>query len=334
MHNTYRRRIQLAGRRSFAITLPKGWVIDNNLASGDHVVLQIKDDGSLIIEPEKRVDRKIVSPPLIIKESHRLVRDLIWGYLLGYDHIIVTSEKGFSSKSIAEAKRTIRGLVGAEIIDEDPNKIEIQILLDPEAVEPTKVLSRQNALVTSMINDAIQTFISWDLDRAERTENRDEEVDRHYFTLVRVVRTAIRDLSISRRLNLSPLRLMDIRLVAKLLEEIGDKAASLASIVKTNREYIPNPQIINKIQKIGVYLSENQTEAFKAFLNCNPELASNVLNKKNEVSKLIASIPLISEGSRDYLAVTLKMCFYLEEISNAQVDIADIAAPLSKGNTL
>jgi phosphate uptake regulator len=125
---------------------------------------------------------------------------------------------------------------------------------------------------------------------------------------------------------------MDIRLVAKLLEEIGDKAASLASMVRTNQEYRPSSQLLDKIQIIGKYLSENQSDAFNAFLNCDPELASNVLNKKNEVSKLVASILSLADSSGEKLFTILRTCFYLEEISNDQVDIADIAAPLFKGN--
>jgi phosphate uptake regulator len=331
MPSMYRRKIQVVGGRSFAITLPKGWIMNNKLTPKDHLLLELKEDGSLVIVPEKTAEQPTASS-LHIKESHRVIRDLIWGYLLGYDHIVLTSDKGFSSKLLAETKKTIRGLAGAEIIDEAPNKIEIQILLDPLAVEPTKVLSRQNALVASMINDAVRAFINWDIDRAESAENRDEEVDRHYFTLVRVVRAAIRDLTLSRKLNITPLRLMDIRLVAKLLEEIGDKAASLASMVRTNQEYRPSSQLLDKIQIIGKYLSENQSDAFNAFLNCDPELASNVLNKKNEVSKLVASILSLADSSGEKLFTILRTCFYLEEISNDQVDIADIAAPLFKGN--
>ncbi|MEM3589190.1 MAG: phosphate uptake regulator PhoU [Nitrososphaerota archaeon] len=332
MNNTYRRKLQIAGGRSFAVTLPKGWIADNKLSPGDHLLLQIKEDGSLVIAPEKTAVQP-TSSSLLIKESRRLVRDLIWGYLLGYDHIIVTSDKGFPAKLLSEAKKTIRGLAGAEIIEEAPNKIEVQILLDPEAVEPTKVLHRQNALVTSMINDAVQAFVNWDLDRAESTENRDEEVDRHYFTLVRVVRAAIRDLSLARKLNITPLRLMDIRLVAKLLEEIGDKAASLASIVKTSHDYRPSSQILIKIKDIGEHLSKNQSEAFDAFLKCDPELAINVINKKGEIDKLIGTILSLANNLGENLPIILRACFYLEDISNDQIDIADIAAPLFKGNT-
>lgn len=331
MPNTYRRKIQVVGGRSLAITLPKGWIMNNKLSPKDHLILEIKEDGSLVIVPEKAAEQPATSS-LQIRESHRLVRDLIWGYLLGYDHIILISDKGFSSKLLAEAKKTIRGLAGAEIIEEAPNKIEIQIMLDPVAVEPTKVLSRQNALVASMINDAVQAFINWDIDRAESAENRDEEVDRHYFTLVRVVRAAVRDLSLSRRLNITPLRLMDIRLVAKLLEEIGDKAAFLAAMVKTNQEYRPSSQLLDKIRIIGQYLSENQSDAFNAFLNCDPELASNVLKKKYEVSKLIASILSSTQSLSENWSTIMRTCFYLEEISNDQVDIADIAAPLFNRN--
>jgi phosphate uptake regulator len=45
----------------------------------------------------------------------------------------------------------------------------------------------------------------------------DEEIDRHYFTLVRAIR------AYARSGRLPTVRLLDLRLVAKFVEDIGDR---------------------------------------------------------------------------------------------------------------
>jgi hypothetical protein len=46
-------------------------------------------------------------------------------------------------ETVEELKRVVRGLAGAEIVDETPTKIEVQVVLDKELVAPEKMLRRQ-----------------------------------------------------------------------------------------------------------------------------------------------------------------------------------------------
>lgn len=323
-----RRTLQLLGGGSYSITLPKSWVKSNGLEEGDQLLIEVEDDGSLLIAPESKARAR---PPasLRILNNPLVVRDVLGGYLFGYDHIVIESKTPLSPEVVSEIRKRIRGLTGAEIIDEGPNRLEVQILLDTEAVEPTKVLTRQNALVKSMINDAVSAFVEGDRDRAQRAVYRDEEVDRHYFTLVRVVRAAIQYPELSRRLDVTPLRLLDIRLVAKFLEDIGDKAVNIASLIFHPQDTARHSQLMEFIKQIGNNLVETQNYAFEAFLNSDPTLASRVISNRDVVERLIGEAVSTAKHLGQDSINALYACLNLDRISEDQVDIADISAPIS-----
>lgn len=60
------------------------------------------------------------------------MRDIVGSYLMGFSIIRLKSSKPFKSETVNEIRECIRRLAGAEIIEELPNSIEIQILLDPK----------------------------------------------------------------------------------------------------------------------------------------------------------------------------------------------------------
>jgi phosphate uptake regulator len=224
----------------------------------------------------------------------------------------------------------VRRLAGAEIIEELPNSMEIQILLDPEAVTPDKVLRRMGSLVNSMVSDSFTSVMNGDLNLAEKSLQRDEEVDRHYFTLVRIVRFAIRDPEIAKKIGLSQLRLMDFRLVAKFLEDSGDHAASISmEVLKNKGPQIPE-NMMNTFIQLNDILTKNGTESIEAFISEDVSLALKVLERRGEYSKLyeaiISSLNYAPDDLRNYMT---KIILNIERINENNVDIAELTAPIT-----
>ncbi len=326
----YKRVLQLTGGGSYAITLPKSWIRRLGIIEGSTLSVDVLEDGSLLITPEGRQLTRNTSEIIIIEDSPTIVRDIVGSYLMGFNIIKLKSSKPFTSETVNEIRKCVRRLAGAEIIEELPNSIEIQILLDPEAVTPDKVLRRMGSLVNSMVSDSLVSVMSGDLNLAEKSLQRDEEVDRHYFTLVRIVRFAIRDPEIARKMGISQLRLMDFRLVAKFLEDSGDHAASISIDVLKNKGPQISENLLSIFKQLNEVLTKVGVESVEAFLSEEVSLALKVLERRNEYNKLyetiFSSLNYTPESIRDYITKTI---LNIERIYENSIDIAELAAPIS-----
>ena len=83
------RKLQLTGGSTFILSMPKNWVIKNELGKGSSVMLREEDDGSLTIMPPK-MERKERQDEAFINISsidniNAVIRTTISAYLTGYN---------------------------------------------------------------------------------------------------------------------------------------------------------------------------------------------------------------------------------------------------------
>lgn len=86
-------------------------------------------------------------------------------------------------------------------------------------------LPRMQELIQAMVRDALDAFVSGDVDKAQQVIERDREVDAYYAQAFRELLTYM----IEDGRNIS--RAMSLQAVAKHLERIGDHATNLAEAV-------------------------------------------------------------------------------------------------------
>ncbi len=81
--NMETRKVQVTGKSTYILTLPKKWVIESLLRAGSSVSLSYQEDGSLVISPPAL--RKPTSlKKLIMKENmDELKRNVIGAYIMG-----------------------------------------------------------------------------------------------------------------------------------------------------------------------------------------------------------------------------------------------------------
>ncbi len=321
MRTVYRRTLTSVGRRSFAVVLPKEWAKSNSLEPGDQVLIEVQSDGSLVLRPSTTGQRAAPQSTKVIKVGSTLRREITAAYLAGYDRIVLRSEEPFSSSDREVVRRTVRGLTGAEVVSESNNEIEIQVLLDTSAVEPEKVASRQNALVANNIEIVAEAIAGWSADRARVAIMMDEEIDRHYFTLVRAIR------AYARSGRLPTVRLLDLRLAAKFIEDIGDRLVRVAELIVSNPQPLPDPNVLRVISERARLLSSTQNRAFAAFMGYDVQMAEVVIAEVSEIIGSLTELEVAGGIQRDQrLLATVNE---LRRIAEDQIDIADITAPAS-----
>ncbi|MCH8860639.1 MAG: phosphate uptake regulator PhoU, partial [Thaumarchaeota archaeon] len=186
------RRLQRIGS-SILVSLPKEWVDANNLNKGNQVEIET-GQGSISISAYKETrptKELVISYPLPKEEN--IVADITGAYLLGYDIIQINSKSFIPGEDREKIRNSMRRLVGMEIIEEDASHINMQFLLDATTLNPEKILKRMSSLSLGMYTDASNGLISDDKSNLQTLSNRDVEVNRQYFLLVRLIRSALVD---------------------------------------------------------------------------------------------------------------------------------------------
>jgi len=321
------RRVQRTGGGSFSVTLPKSWAQRLGVREGSMISLIVNEDGSLRLVPEG-VQAKPAAAEIVVRDSSTVTRDIIGGYLLGFDTIVAESSSPFTSEALRSLRQTVRRLVGAEIVEEFPQKVVVKVLLDPRAVAPEIVLRREAALVHRMIIDSVNALVESNVPLAKAVSERDEEVDRQYFTLVRMIRSAIRSPDIGREGTLSRLRLLDLRLAARLLEDSGDEASSLGQDVARSSGLAPGLSVVKTLRRLGETVAELTREATAAFLAEDHALTVTVISRYEEFTpQMPAAEREAAQADPQVRGLLSKALARLEHIAANAYDIAELVSP-------
>ncbi|MCS7133412.1 MAG: AbrB/MazE/SpoVT family DNA-binding domain-containing protein [Candidatus Caldarchaeum sp.] len=323
-----RRAIQLTGGSSYVVTLPKEWVERMGLSKGSTVLLKPTEDGGIVVYPEKVVEKQLSEVEIPLTPD---VNQLIVGaYLYGYSLIKIVSKTPISDTQFAEIRKSVRGLAGAEIVDETSEKIEIQVVIDREVVAPEKLLRRQHNLVLGMTENAVEAVVKRNASLARIVVQRDEEVDRLYFTLVRILRSAVLDPALAKKMDVSPLTLLDFRVAAKFIEDAGDQAAEIGKETLRNIK-APGEDFLTEFKNLANLVVSMGSGPLEA-------LFSKDLNKINQVTNVRKEFLRRSEhflkkiSGRENSASLYKLYFHLARICEDFADIAELSIPFKTGN--
>jgi len=318
------RRLQRTSDGTFFVTLPKAWVTKNKLERGAILSFSERKDGKILAEPYGEQERKIST--VTLTPSPLLQREIEEKYLLGYDVFEVVSEQTIQLDMRETVRRIVRSLVGLEIVEEDAKKIVIQCLIEPSLLFPDRILRRLHLITLAMQKDAVSAFVHGDAKLAHTVVERDEDVDRLYFLLVRVVRAALTDPAIAEKLAATPIDCLDYRILASFVENFADYATDIAESTWPRLKGKDTDGTIRSIDKAGGVLNRMHKDAVEAVFTRNLALAQEVANLYSEAN---ASIRTAERGlvnakhdTIDRLATTVSA---LKAMSGINVDIADLA---------
>jgi phosphate uptake regulator len=311
------RKLQKTGGTTFFVTLPKYWIRQRGLGTGDLIQLLVQPGGHLLLTPlEAGRDRHPAiahqdesqvpkidqlegrSVQLDVTTSPDLARDILDHYMQGADviRIIAPPTSRLTPVHRLVVKTLTQKLVGVETIDEDQWSITLQCLINPNMLPLSTVLKRIYKIASAMHLEATQSLVTLDPDLARAVMNRDEEVDRLYFLAVRQLRTLLADPITANRVQITPLQALDHRLLAKYIELLADHATEIASIaVQIHALYAPtvkkrgrgsNPQlpsaIIRTLTDLSHQAESRLAEALAAYWTHDTTMAATLLQIVDE----------------------------------------------------
>jgi len=318
------------------ISLPSDWVRTNRLNKGNTVFIETNEDNSISLFPSEVSDCQIKDVTILYGESSvdSLINQIYGAYLLGYSDIRIKGKRQILFEHREHIKLTMRKLVGLEIVDEDNSNIAIQFLLDANNLDAEKILRRMNSIVGGMYRDALDGLRLKSEDIKNLIFSRDDEVDRQYFLLVRLIRSAMVDQKLARKLNLSNIDILDYRIAANHLESAGDYIGEFASTVPS----ISRTKIVDEISEAGSYIEKMQEKSVAAFTKKNRSESIGMIKMYNEfrlimdsIKELLAKIELTNSEST--IAV-LNSIHSMDKIAKCWVDVADLVKPVYLTSTL
>lgn len=292
------RKIQKVGGMTYTISLPKKWVKEQGLKRGDEIGIR-EEAGGLVLLAGKPAAREFI----IDVDEGLAYRRMLTGYLSGYNQLVVKSKGRISRAQKKEIKTTLQRLVGMEIVEERANEIVLKDLLDPNELDVKKAIIQEYKIAASIHKDSVSALKEGDRELAKEVLERDTEVDRLYFLTIRQLKRALVDSSH----GLTAAECMDLRLLAKNIEELGDAGCNIARRVEDLGKV--------NVTKLSDEFFAFHEKAFAAFFSRDVKAAERLRLKRVQLRK---------KKERTYGKFPAAILDELDNIAECGVNIADL----------
>jgi phosphate uptake regulator len=286
------RKIQLTGKSTYIVSLPKKWATSLNLKSGSQLVVSRQGDASLLLTPKELFKSQRLTEATIMTswkdDPNTIARKIIALYLIGYNFIkIFTKDERTTSLQRNFIKDLVRKkLVGTEIISDFPNEMKLQILLSYPELSVENALRRMCFIASSMHEDAMQALKDSNKKLAEDVIALDDEVDRFSLYVIRQLKAAVQNERVLKDIGLSnPRDCLGYRIISKSVERIADHAVKIAENVISLNGKIED-YTFQKISEMSSFARFAFDDSIKSLYKKDYLLADNVVAK----TKTIASI--------------------------------------------
>jgi phosphate uptake regulator len=325
----YARRLQKIGS-SMLVSLPTEWVKNNNLKKGNMVIIEVNRNNSISLYPSDidTEDVKEVNIPHPQLSMDSLTNQIYGAYLLGYDIIRIKGKSQISFDDRELIKLAMRKLVGLEIVDENGSNIISQFLLDANTLDAEKILRRMSSIVAGMYKDTLIGIQKKENGSEKSIVSRDDEVDRQYFLLVRLIRSAMMDQKLASKLNLSNIDILDYRIAANHLESAGDYITDFAAALPI----ISHDKLMEDIIQAASLIEKMQEKSIAGFINKNRDESNEVIKIYSKFNGLLNLTKELSAQTdidkQDAPIALLNSIFSMDKIARCWVDIADLVKPV------
>ncbi|CAI9831070.1 MAG: phosphate uptake regulator PhoU [Nitrosopumilus sp.] len=310
------RRLQRIGSSSL-VSLPKEWVDSNGLGRGSQVELETGPHGVSIsaggAPPAKELD---VRYPLPAEEN--IVAYVTGAYLLGYDVIRVSSKAAVPPGDREKIRDSTRWLVGMEIMEEAASKISMQFLLDPTALDPSRILRRMGSIALGMYEDVVRG-LGQDRSGLATVAARDVEVNRQYFLLVRLIRSALVDRRLAGSFHLNT-DVLDYRIAAHQLENAADHIVELARYMGGSGLA---PADAARLRRAASGFGAAASKSVEAFAAGDRRLAIEAISMHGRFAAGLAAL----RGRGQMPVGLLDMVHMFERATRPWADMADLVRP-------
>lgn len=292
-----RRKVQVTGGSTFTVSIPKEWAREHGVEAGEEVDFH-PDNGSLLLTPVEGEESSRGSLDISGLEGEALMRAVMTMYVSGFDVIELTADR-ITSAQRRVIRNATQGLVGLEVLEETGSEVIIQDLLDSSELSIHNAVRRMRLISLSMLEDAVEALRTHDLDMAADVIERDDDVDRLWYVVSRIFRSALRSPRVANEIGVSREDCFDYHSSARQLERIADHAAKISRVTREMDETVPEP-VMGSLETLHRDSASIVDTAMDALFAEDPQEATELANAgRTDVTDIDGQARSVDEDLRD-----------------------------------
>jgi len=211
------RKLVKTGADTYTVSIPKNWIISNNLKKGDILYLYGNANTLSICPVTERSDKiKEITIQIDDKDIGTIRRETIAAYM-NNNHVFTFVGKTLNKK-VSELHQILDNFLALEIQEQTDTKIVAKDFLNLQEFSLKNTIRRMDMLTRGMLSDAKISS------NAESLEFRDFEVDKNLFLISRIVRGSF----ISKSGGMDDFNYWNM---AKNIERISEAAKSVCALM-------------------------------------------------------------------------------------------------------
>ena len=336
-----RRKITPLGKYSLVVTLPKDWLKMNQLQGGDHVSLDIQQDGSLLIHSslvEREKQNQIILHIDANEENDMIQRRIIGCYLNGYDKIILKSAKNFTREQQDSIRTIVRSLY-MRIFESHANQVTLQAFMDESLASITSGVERMHIITFSMAKDVLNAMKNWDKELARSVISLEEDVDQFLFFLTRLLRIAVHNPSLASKLGVTMGDCFDYHLLVNRIEYVADCLGDIAdSLIKLHPyNEMVSEAFMGNLMEMASKATQYFDLAVEGFMADNLEHTGEIINYADDTVKnneIIETLQYIGKSEKQLVILCntliesyLRILTYAANIAEITIDRHYVQSP-------
>ncbi|MBS7270281.1 MAG: phosphate uptake regulator PhoU [Candidatus Freyarchaeota archaeon] len=317
------RKVQITGKSSYIVSLPKSWIMNNKIKKGDTLTIIEEEEGELRIAKVLETKKREKPIPKIVMDGlsdSELITTVLGNYAMGVDGLEIVSEKDMDIAKKKVALEAIRSLVGFEVISESPNSIKVKNLLEPSDFNLDEVINRLALISTSMLKNATSAIVDLNPEKVKEIEAQDDEVDRLYLLTQRLLAVGLRDRVTARKIGLdSNGAAMGWSTIIRSIERVADASTEIAQQVEILVKFKIPSEVLNLHSKFNKEIASLTNDVLMAGSQKDPKAALEALRKLEKLSKLREDI----RRTEMEKLTEPKVLLSLETVNNALREVID-----------
>ncbi|HYC11548.1 MAG TPA: phosphate uptake regulator PhoU [Nitrososphaerales archaeon] len=323
------RRLQKVGYSSLSVSIPKEYTNELKLVKGDSVLIRAEADGTLRLIPASRAKKTSRATIRVEQAEGRemLARLIIGGYALGYDSIEVTGREPLERATAELAVKTIKRLMGLEVVESNDKRIVGQSFTDPTKFPVDSLIKRLQILVSQSLDNVVQALDLEDTTSLAEVPRVQEEVDELYWLIVRQLLVALSRRELASEIGIeSPLHASGDRVTAKTLDEIGNIVSEMAEeLARLKAKGTRMDQgIVERVRELAAKAGEAFGTTMESLLTPDIKLIATSASLVSETLRLEQEITheMLEKGEYGYARVLVSHFGQLARYCNIIIEIA------------
>ena len=268
------------GKSSLVVSLPKDWVVKNHLKKGDVIPVDEAAYQRQLTTQYKPIEAQERTAQIRTenKAFEKIKSEIVAAYLSGHNVIEVRGEN--LKEHAQKVKEVLQNFAGIELLEQDSRKIVAKDLLDLSEISIDTIIRRVDIILRSMFQDSIGQ------ENTESIYSRDKDINRLVWLVRRVVRLALDDHRIAKKLHATNLQLLNQHELVRWMELAGDQIKRVNRLFdELPAKYKYREELTDMFRKIEMaylesmkaYHTKNIERAFE--LNISHEQMMNDLRK-------------------------------------------------------